>query len=148
MNEQTRKVLDRLQRDSERSSRRRPRRFTTAPLVLALGLILADVLLTRIVPMIWETLLPGGLEQADHLVGWAGLVWRAAVYCHFHQRPVQVAIGVATVGGLLACRGGRLLRIAVWLSAVGVIALNAAILIVTIRTSLQVTARSAGLDLD
>jgi hypothetical protein len=147
MNPEARKALDRIQRGLDRRERRARGRVSTAPLILALGLLLADVLLAYLVPMIWESLLPQGLEQADRLGGWPGLIWRGAVYCRLQQRAALLGIAVAAVAGALAGRLGRPLRFAVWLSAVGVILLDAAILIVTIRTSLRLTAAAAGLDL-
>jgi hypothetical protein len=148
MNPQALRSHDTIVQGMEDRARRSRRRVSTAPLVLTLGLVLADMLLAYLVPMIWESLLPQGLEQADRLGGWPGLVWRAAVFCQTHQRAIPFGIVAAGAVGLLACRLARPLRHLVWLSAVGVIALNAAILIVTIHTSLRATAAAAGFDLD
>lgn len=147
MNPYTWKSLEKIQQRIERRERRVRRPFSTAPVVLAIGLVLADVMLGYLVPTIWESLLPQGLDQAAGLRGWPGLVWRGVLYCHQHQRTVQIAIGAAVVFGFIACSRGRMLRFAVWLSAVGVIVLNAGILIITLQTSLRATAASAGLDL-
>lgn len=148
MNPDTLRSLDRALDKLDRQHRRPRRRFSTAPFVLGFGLIVADLLLTRLVPMVWESLLPGGLEQAATLRGWPALVWRSAVYCHVHQGPVQVFIGLAFVlSVLLSFLGGRPLRIVVWLSAAGIILINAGILVVTLQSSLRATAASAGLDL-
>ena len=146
MNPRTKKSLEKILQATERRARRPGRRFSTAPLVLALGLVLADVMLVYLVPVLWESLLPRGLDQAERLVGWPGLIWRGAVFCHRNQAAVQVAIAVVAVVGFLACSRGKLLRSAVWLSSVAVIVLNAFILIVTLQTSLQATAADAGLD--
>ncbi|GAC1468532.1 MAG: hypothetical protein NVSMB9_11290 [Isosphaeraceae bacterium] len=122
-------------------------RFPTSAFVLALGLVLADLLLTRLVPRVWHSLLPGGLEQAMTLQGWPGLVWRSAVFCHDQQGFVQVSIGLSLVLAILLSLAGRLPRLLVWLSAVGIILVDAGILVVTIQSSLRATAASAGLDL-
>lgn len=147
MNHRTWRSLDKIQQDLERQGRRRSGRVSTAPVVLALGLVLADVILTYLVPVIWESLLPDGLDQADSLVGLPGLVWRAAVSCQRHQGMIRVAIGVVIVVGLVGGLRARPLRQVTWLAAVGVILLNAVILIVTLQTSLRATARAAGIDL-
>lgn len=148
MNPDTLRSLDRALDRLERQAGRPRRRFSTSPFVLGIGLAVGDVLLTRLVPMVWASLLPGGLEQAATLRGWPALVWRAAVYCHVHQGPVQAAIGVAVVVSLLlSFMGGRPLRIVVWLCAVGVILADAGILVVTIQSSLSATAADVGLDL-
>jgi hypothetical protein len=136
------RIVDRMERQASRPRRR----FSTAPIVLGLGLVLADALLAKLVPMLWETLLPHGLEQAEALRGWPGLVWRGSVLCQTRQTPVLIGIAAAVVVGLLCGSAGRPLRFLVWVSAAGVIALNAAILIVTMQTSLRATASAAGLD--
>lgn len=146
MNPQLKKTLDKLQRETGRR-RWSGSRFSTAPLVLTLGLIMADVMLTTLVPVMWETLLPGGLDQADTLLGLPGLVWRGAILCHRRQSAVRIAIAVVAVASLLACSRGRLLRAAVWLASVAVLLLNATILVVTLQAGLRATAASAGLDL-
>jgi hypothetical protein len=148
MNPNSLKSLDKLLNRMERQSRRGRGRISTAPFVLTLGLILADVMLTRLVPMIWEALLPHGLEQVATFRGWPALIWRSAVFCTMHQRPVLIAIGVAFVVSCLISFRVRPLRMVVWLSAAAVIALNAAILLVTIQTSMRATAAVAGIDLD
>ena len=146
MNPQLKKTLEKLQRET---GRRRPSgsRFSTAPFVLTLGLIMADVMLTTLVPVLWETLLPGGLDQADTLRGLPGLDWRGAILCHRRQSAVRIAIAVVAVVSLLATSRGRLPRAAVWLASVAVLLLNATILVVTLQASLRATAASAGLDL-
>jgi hypothetical protein len=47
----------------------------------------------------------------------------------------------------VAARSARPFRLAVWLSAVAVIALNAGILLITLQTGYRVNAAAAGLDL-
>ncbi len=138
------KSIDRIMDRMERRSRRPRGRVTTAPLVLAVGLALGDLLLTRLVPVLWESLLPYGLEQAAGLRGWPGLVWRAAVFCHTHPRPVWAAIGASLVVGLLVGGVARPLRVLVWLAAVGVIVVDAGILVIALRTSLMLTVDAAG----
>jgi hypothetical protein len=147
MNDQARKTLERIEQEFG-SPRRRPRRgFSMSLVVFALGLILADVLLTMLVPRIWVSVLPHGLDTAAHFVGWPRLVWQAAVFCHYRQRVVQVGIVVAVLLGLMVSASGRPGRILVWLSAVGVIVLNALVMIITIKAALNVTAAAAGIDL-
>lgn len=145
--EKTLRALDRIIARMDRQTRRRSRPSLIAPVALAIGLVLADVLLTKIVPMAWETLLPHGLEQASHFRGWPGLVWRLAVYGNTHQGTVQAGILVVSVVGLFIGWCVRPLKLVVWLAAVGVIAMNAGILIVMLRTSMNATADAAGIDL-
>lgn len=138
------KSLDRILDRMERRGRRPRARVTTAPVVLAAGLVLAYLLLTRLVPVLWESLLPHGLEQAAGLRGWPGLVWRAAVFCHWHPRAVWTAIGATLVTGLLVGGLARPLRVLVWLAAVGVIVADAGILVIALQTSLKLTVDAAG----
>jgi hypothetical protein len=147
MNRDALRSLSRIVDRMERQAARPRRRFSTAPIVLGLGLVLADALLTKLVPMLWETLLPHGLEQAETLRGWPGLVWRGSVFCQTRQPVVALGIAAAVVVGLFCGSAGRPMRFLVWCSAAGAIALDAAILIVTIQTSLRATASAAGLDL-
>ena len=134
------KILDRMGRQG-----RRPRgRISTAPVVLAAGLVMAHVMLTRLVPRVWATILPYGLDQAATFRGWPGLVWRAAVYGHDHERHVLLAVGVVFAASLAAGYLFRPARWLVWIAAVCVIALNAGILFVTMQTSLGATASAAG----
>ena len=107
--------------------------------MLAIGLILGDLMLTRLVPAVWESVLPHGLEQARTFRGWPGLVWHSAVYCHAYPQRVWVVIGAAVVASLIVSFGVRPLRFLVWLSAVGVIVINAGILYITLQTSMSST---------
>src|SRR5437764_164716 len=143
MNPQTWKSFDRLLSRMERRARRPSRRIPTAPVLLGLALIVGELLLTRLVPAIWESLLPRGLAQAETLRGWPALVWWSAVYCHHHERRIQVAIGVIAIISFLLCLRLRPVRVVAWLAALGVILVDAGILIVTIQTSLSATATDA-----
>jgi hypothetical protein len=149
MNDKTLRALDRALDRLERASQRERRRagFSTAPIVLGLGLILGYQLLVRFVPRVWAALLPGGLEQAGHLGGWPGLVLRLAVVCHQHFFGVCVFMGSVVAAGLMLGRGNRLLRAFVWVAAVAVILLDAGIIYVVLRASMQATLEGAGFEL-
>jgi hypothetical protein len=148
MKQEALRSLDRILARMERRARRPRWRFSTAPIVLALGLVTADVLLAWLVPMIWDSILPHGLDEARTLRGWPALVWRGAVFCHYRQPMVQGAVAVVSVTALLIGSRSRPLRWLVWLCAAGVILLNAGILVVTINTGLRATAAAAGVDLN
>ena len=145
MNPSTARALDRLLRQMERPARSRKSRFSTAPIVLALGLVLGYQLLSRLVPMVWSTMLPGGLEQARTFRGWPGLVWRLAVACHADFAGVLVVLGGIAAAGVFLSTWVRPLRFLVWLAAVASILIDAGIVFVTMRTALDATARAAGL---
>jgi hypothetical protein len=140
MNPSTQRALDRLLRKMERAQRRKPRRFSTAPLMLLLGLIVGYQLLVRLVPRVWATMLPGGWEQANTFRGWPGIVWALALACHQHFAAVAVIIGGTTLFAFVLIRIAPLFRFPVWLVAVGVILLDAGILYITLRTSLEAVA--------
>jgi hypothetical protein len=144
MNPSTARALDRLLRKMARPPRPR-RRFSTAPIVLALALALMHPLLTRLVPAVWGSMLPGGLEQARHLQGGPGLVWRMALALqNGGVRGVALLAGIAAAGLVLAFTA-RPLRWLVWPAAAGTILIDAAIVFITLRAALEATARSAGL---
>jgi hypothetical protein len=145
MNRNALKSLERIQRGLERARKRRAG-GSTAPFVFAAGLVLADFLLVYLVPYIWETVLPRGLDGADAMVGMGALLWRSVVYCQLYQNGVRVGIVAATVAAMLVSRA-RPLRVAVWASAVGVLLMNAGILVVTLHAGLSETAAHVGLDL-
>lgn len=143
-------TLRKLERQLRKLDRRRPRaigRGFTAALVFAAGLMLAHFLLSRLVFTIWETLLPGGLDQADSFVGWPGLVWHAAVFCRVNYLGTAIAMGVAALVAFIATSWGRLFRVALWLAAVSVLILNAGILVIVLRSSMHANAAAAGLRL-
>lgn len=99
--------LDRMMRSLERSSRRGRKRFTLAPITLGLALLVGIALLTELLPRVWSTVLPGGLDQAAHFRGWPGLTLSVAVLLY---RNRWVAIGVVAalvVAGMpVASRSG------------------------------------------
>jgi hypothetical protein len=145
MNPKTQRAFERLARQMSRQSARPRGRISTAPLMLALGLVLGYQLLVRLVPRVWGTLLPGGWEQASMLRGWPGLVWRLAIACHLNF-SLALAIGAVIVGAAIIVSGWiRPLRFLVWLAAVGVILLDAGIVYVTLRTALEASAHASGI---
>jgi hypothetical protein len=143
VNPSTARALDRLLRQMDRPPRRP--RFSTAPLVMGLGLVLGYQLLVRLVPRVWSTTLPGGLAQARFLRGWPGLVWRLAWFCYYDFRTVLVIGGLLVAGAIVVSGWLRPLRFLVWLAAVGVILADAGIVYVTLRTALEATAAASGI---
>jgi hypothetical protein len=129
----------------ERRASRPPWRFPTAALVLTGGLLLGHQLLVRFVPMVWEALLPGGLDAASTLNGWPGLLWRTAVFSHVHQAGILAAI--VGVGVVSLVMGGRsfLFRLLLRLAALSVIVLDAGIVMVALKVSYRATADASGL---
>jgi hypothetical protein len=134
------RALDRL----SRPPRRRVRWFSKAAVYLGLGLALGYVLLVQMVPMMWGTLLPRGIDQANTLVGLPALVWRLSVVFRLRSGSALVILGGLTAAGFVASALLRPLRFVVWLAAVAVVALDAGILIVTIKTAFEATIQSAG----
>jgi hypothetical protein len=127
-----------------RPPRRRPARFSIAPIYLVLGLILGYQLLVRFVPMVWASMLPGGLDQASQFRGWPAVVWHFSRYCRLRFPAVVLILGgAAGLGFLLSAL--RPLRIFVWLAAIAVVAVDAGILIVTLRTAMTATMQDAGI---
>jgi hypothetical protein len=112
---------------------------------VAIGFVLGYQLLARLVPKVWATTFPGGLEQAGRLVGWPSLVWRLSTACRFHFLDVVIVMGVVTILAFAISTWLRPLRFLVWVAAVGLILIDAGILVVTIRTALTVTADASGL---
>lgn len=145
MNPSTAQALDRLLRQMSRPPRARKSRFSTAPLILALGLALGYQLTSRLVPMVWGSMLPGGLDQARFFRGWPGLVWASSVRCHRDFPGVAAVLAVIGGVGLLLSTVVRPLRPIVWLMAVATIAIDAGIVYVTLRTAIEATAQSAGM---
>ncbi len=145
MNQDTRRSLDRVLDRLEKQSRGSRRRFSTAPIMLGLGLILGNMNLTALVPMLWDEFLPGGLDHAETFRGWPALVWKASILCQSVQGMVWLVIGSVVATGLVGCWLSRSLHYLVWLSAVIVIAANAGILAITLQTSLMATRAATGL---
>ena len=144
MNPRAARSFDRLQRTLDRRQQSANGRVSTAPLVLILGLILADVLLAYLVPWIWDSLLPHGFEQAETFAGVPALIWRGALYAQEYQRVVRCVIVALLPATALACLLAKPIRFAVQLSAIGVVLVNAGILIVAIEAGLRATAAAAG----
>lgn len=140
-------ILKQMERESRRPGGRGQGRFSTSPLVLTAGLVLANVLLTWLVPAIWDSLLPHGLEDVGGFEGWPGLLWRGVLISRGRQGAVRGTIAVVCVLSFILGYRSRAIRILVWILALGVILLNAGILYVTLHTSLNVNAASIGLEL-
>ena len=98
-----------LNRRLARASRpgRPIRRFSLAPITAGLAALGGVILLTEILPRVWDVTLPGGLRQADFFRGWAALLWRSAILTFRHRMSVAAVIGLAVLIGLpLASRSG------------------------------------------
>ena len=130
---------------SRKPARPRRSRFSIAPVILASGLVVGHQLLTRLVPMVWGSMLPGGLMQARTFRGWAGLVWNVAVWMHGDFAGTAVVLGSIAGVGFLVAMFARPLRPLVWLAAVAVIGLDAGIVYVALRAAIEATAMNAGI---
>jgi hypothetical protein len=139
------RALERALKRLERPPKRRRGWFSIAPIYFGLGLALGYVLLVRFVPMMWTALLPGGIEQASELTGLPALVWRLSVLFRLRSESAIVILGGLAGAGLLISTILRPLRLVVWLAAVGVVLVDAGILMVTIKTALEATMQSAGI---
>ncbi len=136
MNKSTEKALDRIEQSLDRSARKRRLGFSTSPFVLAIALALGYQLLTRIVPQLWATVLPGGFAQGAFLPGLAHLVWRLAWFCHTQFLTACIICG--TIFAVAFWLGRRpLTRPLAWLMAVLAIAADAAILMIALQTGMQ-----------
>jgi hypothetical protein len=135
------RALDRL----AKPPKRRAGWFSIAPIYLGLGLVLGYILLVRLVPMIWSALLPGGIEQAQHLTGLPAVVWRLSVLFRVRSEGVVLILGGLVGAGFLVSTLLRPLRFLVWLAAVALVLVDAGILIVTIKTALEATMQGAGI---
>ena len=136
MNDSTRHALDRIDRTLDRAGRKRRPGFSTSPIVLALGLVLAYQLLVRVVPSLWMQILPEGFEQGAMLSGPSRLVWKMAWFCHLRFPLVLVGLVLVVVLGVGLGRHPWTRPVA-WLLAVGTIALDAAILFVALKTGMD-----------
>lgn len=145
MNPSTSRALDRLLQQMARPPRQRRKRVSTAPLVVALGLVLGYQLLVRLVPQVWGEMLPGGMDQARSFRGWPGLVGNLAWSCHQNFAAALVIGGLFVAGTILVSGWLRPLRFLVWLAAIGVILADAGIVYVTMRTALEATAAASGI---
>ncbi|WP_406695387.1 hypothetical protein V5E97_30620 [Singulisphaera sp. Ch08] len=141
MNQQqeTLRKLDRLLNQLDRKVRRPRSRFPMAAIYLTLALILGYQLLVRFVPMVWSTLLPEGLAQAENLSGWPGLIYRLGWICHTHYELVLVALGCISIAGFVLSWGPWPARVLVWLAAVGFVLVDAGIVFVAIMTCVNLT---------
>jgi hypothetical protein len=117
---------------------RRARRAGLAPWVAAFGLVAAERFVHRLAPAIWDATLPGGLAQAQAFRGPAGLLFRLM---QTPAPPLAVALAAAAVAGLVLATIARLswiLRVLVWVGALGVILLNIGLLALTLQTAVAV----------
>lgn len=128
-----------------RPPRARKSRFSMAPIMLGLGLALAYALVSRLVPMVWSSMLPGGLNQASTFRGWAGLVFAVALEAHRNFVGTVGFLCAIGAAGFLIATFARPLRPIVWLMAVAVIMIDAGIVYVTLRAAVEATAMQAGI---
>ncbi len=137
MNPSTEKALQRALRAMERSHRP-PRRFTLTPLLTAFGCGMSYVLLTSLLPRVWATALPGGLDAAGRLQGWPGLIWHLALFAYAHFFAVMVSFGLIFLGTTLLTKAGGIGRLLAWLVAVSTVLVNGSILYMTLRVPVDV----------
>jgi hypothetical protein len=133
------RALDRLARPP-----RRRRGLSRAPVLMAMGFIVGYQLLVRLLPRVWGELLPGGLAGASRLRGLPGLVFAAARAAYAQFPLVAGSLVAITVAALLLSWGGWPSRLLAWLAALAVLAADATILVVILRTALAATAAAAG----
>lgn len=141
----TERALDRVFDKMARPPKKR-KRFSIAPVYLALALVLGYQLLVRFLPMLWSQMLPGGLAQANSFWGWPGLVWRLAVLFNTRFDVTLLWLGGIGVSGFLISSWLRPLRFLVWLAALLMIAFDAGIIIVALKTAMDLTMRQAGIN--
>ena len=88
---------------------------------------------------------PGGLRSAPELVGWPGLVWRLAVACHSYEPFVFAGIGAVSLVALGPCGRSRVCALLTRLAALGVIVLDAGVVLITLWVSYRITAEASGI---
>jgi hypothetical protein len=135
-----------MNRPTARPPRVRKSRFSIAPVILGLGLLLGHQLVWKLVPTYWGSVLPGGLERARHFRGWAGLLWVCAVVCHRDFVATISLLGVIAGSGLLLSTFCRPMRPIVWLMALAVIVIDGGIVYVMMRTAVEVMVPAFGSD--
>lgn len=135
MNKDAEKSLKRLLAQLDRRQKSSGRRFTTSPFILAAGLFLNMILLNRMVPQVWPSLL--GTDPGLSLRGWPLLVWQASRVYQHHVPAALVAICGLFFVTFLLNYGLRFFRPVTWLLAVVVIAVDAGIVWATIQACLQ-----------
>ncbi|MDE2506352.1 MAG: hypothetical protein KGM43_03990 [Planctomycetota bacterium] len=143
---ETLKKFDKMLAQMDKRDRRLARRGGSfrPTLSIVLGLVTFDQLLARFVPMVWETALPGGLQQAWTLRGWPGLVWGLAVL-RFRLFPVSlVAIAVAAMFVWVAARVPAF-RMLVWLAGIAIVAADVAVVVIVMQTATRATMQAAGI---
>jgi hypothetical protein len=135
MNPQTQKSLERVLDQLDRRARRPDRRLTPAALALAAGLFLGYLLLARLIPQAWPALLAN--DPATSLRGWPLVVWRLSQACLAHQRPILAGLVASCLVMLVLSYRSRTVRFLVWVAAVGVVVVDAGILVCTLLACLQ-----------
>jgi hypothetical protein len=135
MNPETWKSFDRALARMERRERRSRRRLSTAPLILAAGLGLGDLLLVWLVLRVWPALLAA--DPGEVLRGWPRLVWVLAGVCQARQGPILYGIVAVALVGLILCYTIRPMRILAWAAALAVVLADAGIVATTILACLQ-----------
>jgi hypothetical protein len=80
-------------------------------------------------------MLPGGLTQAATFRGVPGLVYRLARWAYGDFGRVVLVIVAAVVGSVLVGRLGWVFRFGVWVAAIGVVLLDALLLVVILRVA-------------
>lgn len=145
MNESTARAIERLTRKLERAQKRPRSRAGSAPIVLGAGLAVGILLLGWLLPRLWATLLPGGLNQASRFQGAPGLLYQLAVACYRFAPALMLVACVVTVVSWVVARAAMPLRLLVWLLAVVVVAIDAGILVVGMRAAMTANAAASGL---
>lgn len=103
-NRRTNALLDAMSR------RHRPGRFSMAPITLGLALLLGILLLTEMVPRVWNAVLPGGLAQASTFRGWPGQLLQLARWLFANRAGALMAVGGLAVVGLPLASRSRAFR--------------------------------------
>jgi|GEM_PF-4522549 len=134
MSQDSLRKLDQILKQLERRSKRPRTRSPVPAIYLTLGLVLGYQLLVRFVPLVWNSLLPEPLAQGQSLPGWAGLIDRLGRYGYDHSQQIWVGLGIVFIASLLLARGPWPVRLVLWLAAVGVVFLDAAIVLIAIKT--------------
>jgi hypothetical protein len=147
MNDHTLKSLDRALDRVERSldRQRRQPRFTTAPFVFGVALILGYQLLVRLVPTIWSGLVQQGVGQAGKFGPWAKQVIALSRFCQQNFIVAAGFIAMATFAAIVISRGGMLMRFLVSLIAVATILLDVGIIYVVVGAGIESAMNGAGM---
>ena len=140
MNHQGHTSLGRVIARLERRRRRARRRPTTAPLVLAAGLVLSDLLLVRLVPGVWPALL--ATDPGESLRGWPLAVWQTSGLAGRFQPLILAALAVLTIVTFVLASRSRALRYLTWAAAAAVVVADAGIVWATLQACLMTSGMS------